>query len=189
MNHKPLLQGVFFIAILIILNSCSDSGDEPNPCINGPEISIDNVLNSIEGKTTGEITVSATSGTAPLTFSIDGKNFQSNGTFTNLSADDYTIIVKDDNDCTDSKMTTVDEIPEVFYANQIRPIIDINCQISPCHGSNTSIPTFATYDDVKAKAERIKVTTGNKSMPRNGFLSDNEINLIADWVDQGAPNN
>lgn len=86
-------------------------------------------------------------------FSIDGKNFQNNETFSNLAVGDYTIIVKDANDCTDSEMAKVDEIPEVFYANQIRPIIDVNCQITGCHGSNGSIPTFAAYDDVKAKAD------------------------------------
>ena len=111
MNHKPISLGIFLVATLIILNSCSESGDEPSPCLNGPEISIDNVLNSVEGKATGEITVSAANGTAPLMFRIDGKSFQDNGTFSNLIAGDYTIIVRGANDCTDSEMAKVDEIP------------------------------------------------------------------------------
>lgn len=189
MSRKQLLLPTYFVAFLIVLNSCSESGDDPDPCLNGPEISIDSVLPSVEGKSSGEITVSAMDGAGSKMFSIDGTNFQSSGTFSGLAADDYTITVKDANDCTDTEMATVEEIPEVFYANQIRPIIDVNCQISGCHGSNSGIPTFATYNDVFAKADRIKVRTGDKSMPRGGSITDTEIKLIADWVDQGAPNN
>jgi mono/diheme cytochrome c family protein len=83
----------------------------------------------------------------------------------------------------------IEELAEVFYANEIRPIFDANCQKSGCHGSNSSIPTFATYEDVKAKASSIKARTSAKSMPPAGPLSDSNIKLIADWVDQGAPNN
>ena len=104
-------------------------------------------------------------------------------------ADDYTIVAKDANDCTDTELATVEEVPEVFYANQIRPIIDTNCQVSNCHGSNGNIPTFATYEDVMAKADRIKARTGAGTMPPNGPLSSSDVQLIADWVDQGAVNN
>ena len=150
MNRLKFLSANLLVA-LIMLNSCSDSDDEPNPCLNGPEISVDEVLASVEGKSTGEITVSAAGGASPYMFSIDGTTFQSSGTFSGLEAGDYTMTVKDANECIDSEMATVDEIPEVFYANQIRPIIDTNCQVSNCHGSNGNIPTFATYADVKAK--------------------------------------
>lgn len=188
MNRLKLLSASL-LATLFLLNSCSESDDEPDPCLNGPEISVDEVLASVEGKSTGEITVSATGGASPYMYSIDGSNFQSSGTFSGLEADDYTIIVKDANECTDSEMATVDEIPEVFYANQIRPIIDTNCQVSNCHGSNGNIPTFATYADVQAKADRIKARTGAGTMPPSGPLASADVQMIADWVDQGAPNN
>ena len=97
--------------------------------------------------------------------------------------------IKDANDCTDSKMVTVAEVPEVSYADQVRPIIDTNCQISNCHGERQGIPSFATYADVKAIASGIKLRTTGQSMPPSGPLPDAEIKLIADWVDQGAPNN
>ena len=189
MNRNRLFLSGLIIIILFVLNSCSDSDDDPDPCLNGPEISVDNVLVSVAGNSSGEITVSSTGGNSPYMYSVDGTNFQSSGTFSNLAADDYTVVVKDANDCTDTEMATVDEVPEVFYANQIRPIIDTNCQVSNCHGSNSNIPTYATYADVKAKADRIKFRTGAGTMPPNGPLASSDVQLIADWVDQGAPNN
>ena len=177
------------IAVIVILNSCSDSTEEADPCQNGPELSIDNVTISVEGQSSGEIMVSANNGTSPYMYSIDGINFQNNCTFTNLAANDYTITVKDANNCTDSKMTTVEEVPEVSYSDEIRPIIDTNCQKSGCHGDQQGIPSFATYADVKANANSIKFRTSSGSMPPVGPLPDTEIQLISDWVDQDAPNN
>jgi hypothetical protein len=189
MNSKQVLTGAYLIFILIVLNSCSDSGDEADPCINGPQISIDKNISSVIGKSSGEIIVSASGGTGPYRYSIDGVNFQSSGSFSGLASGDYTVVVNDANICNSSKMATVTEVPEVFYANEIRPIIDTNCQVSGCHGGNSSIPTWATYNDVKAGASLIKARTSAKTMPPSGSLSDSNIKLIADWVDQGAPNN
>ena len=190
MKLKQLLLAGYFLATLLILNSCSDSGEtDPDPCLNGPVIKVDNNKANVIGKSTGELKVSATGGSGPYMFSIDGTNFQSSGTFSNLLGDDYTISVIDANDCVDTEMVTVLEVPEVFYANQIRPLIDANCQLSGCHGSNASIPSWATYNDVKARASAIKARTSAKTMPPTGPLSDLNIQLIADWVDQGAPNN
>jgi hypothetical protein len=189
MNRFKLLSLATITGVVLFLNSCSDSGDDPDPCLNGPEISVDETKASVEGKETGEIIVSASGGSAPYMYSIDGTNFQNDGTFSNLGADDYTVVVKDASECTDSEMATVDEIPEVFYANQIRPILDANCQNSNCHGGNANIPTFATYADVQAKADRIKARTGAGTMPPSGPLASSDVQLISDWVDQGAPNN
>lgn len=47
------------------------------------------------GTATGSITATASSGTPPYLFSIDGINFQTNGFFNNLTAGTYIITVKD----------------------------------------------------------------------------------------------
>jgi gliding motility-associated-like protein len=47
------------------------------------------------GGNTGTLTVMAASGIPPLSYSIDGTNFQANATFNNLAKGGYTIIVKD----------------------------------------------------------------------------------------------
>jgi len=178
------------IAAVLTFNSCSDSDEEPDPCQNGPQLSVDEVTISIEGQSNGEITVSATSGTAPYMYSINGSNFQSSGTFSNLAGGNYEITVKDANDCTDSETASVIEVPEVSYADDIRPIIDTNCQLSGCHGDNANIPTFATYDDVYAKADAIRDrTTAGTMPPGDAELADTDVQLISDWVTQGAPDN
>lgn len=189
MNRNLLKLGGIIAMLPFILNACSDSTEEADPCRNGPVLSVETVKVTVEGKSNGEIVVSATQGTSPLMYSIDGTNFQNNGTFSNLEANNYTITVKDANDCTDSNTAVVNEVQEVSYESQIRPIIDTNCQLSNCHGDNPGLPSWATYNDVLAKASDIKIRTGNKTMPPGGPLADDEIKLIADWVDQGAPNN
>lgn len=187
---KKLIKLIgIMIAIIVVLNSCSDSTEEADPCQNGPELNIDNTTISIEGQSNGAIEISANSGTSPYMYSIDGINFQNNGTFTDLEANDYTVTVKDANNCTDSKMATVTEVQEVSYSDEIRPIIDTNCQLSNCHGDNQGIPSFASYADVQANASGIKFRTSSGSMPPVGPLPDAEVQLISDWVDQGAPNN
>jgi hypothetical protein len=189
MNKKALqLFGIASLAIFT-LNQCSESNDEPDPCTNGPSIEEIEATPSVEGKDNGEILIDATGGTSPYQFSVDGTNFQSDDSFSDLAPGDYTVTVKDANGCTATEMVTVAEIPEVFFANQIKPIIDANCQVSGCHGSNSNIPSFATYDDIKDRANGIKFRTSNKTMPPGGPLSDDDIQLISHWVDQGAPNN
>ena len=80
----------------------------------------------------------------------------------------------------------------VSYADDIRPILDTNCQIAGCHGSDPNTPSWATYATVSANAAAIKTNTGNKTMPpasSGRSLTDEEIQKIADWVDDGAQNN
>ncbi|GAB5522952.1 MAG: hypothetical protein Roseis2KO_08240 [Roseivirga sp.] len=51
------------------------------------------------GADDGSITTIATGGTAPYTYSINGTDFQSTGSFTNLTPGEYTLTLKDANDC------------------------------------------------------------------------------------------
>jgi hypothetical protein len=189
MNRKTFLKINAVVISIWLISSCSESTEDPDPCINGPIIVAEDVKPSVEGQNNGEITAVASNGQPPYQYSIDNTNFQSDPVFKDLAPGDYTLTTIDANECLSTTNATVEEIPEVFYSNQIRPVINANCQISGCHGSNSSIPTFATYDDVKANAQGIKFRTSGKTMPPSGPLPDSEIELIANWVDQGAPNN
>lgn len=81
----------------------------------------------------------------------------------------------------------------ISYAAQIKPILDANCIKSGCHnGDNGAERNWIVFANVKAKAEAIKTRTGNRTMPADiapTGLPQNEIDLIACWVDQGAQNN
>ena len=63
-----------------------------------------------KGNNNGSITVNATGGQAPYTYSIDnGFTFVSSTIFTDLSTGTYSMIVKDDLNCTTSVTTTISE--------------------------------------------------------------------------------
>jgi gliding motility-associated-like protein len=78
-------------------------------------------INSIAGPTIGEvitpascalndgiITITATGGTAPIQYSIDGTDFQSSGIFSNIaSGSSYTAVIKDANSCTATEPVTM----------------------------------------------------------------------------------
>ena len=190
MKKNRLKQAGILATILFVFNSCSDSSEEDvDPCQNGPEISISSLKNSLEGQDDGEIVAESTSGTQPYMYSLNGSDFQGSDTFTGLAPDTYTVTVKDNNGCTDNISATISEVQIVSYAASIRPIIDTNCQVAGCHGSNPNIPSWETYDDVKNGAAFIKARTGNGTMPPMNPLDDSDVKLIADWVDLGAQDN
>lgn len=190
---KRIIYGFNLIALvglLAIFNSCNDSdGDEVDPCENGPAITFSGVNKSVEGQDDGSFTVDVTGGAAPYMYSIDGTNFQSNNYFGPLEAAVYDVTVKDANECTATGSVEILEIPIVSFATQVDPIIQASCQVSSCHGENSNIPSFADYAEISAKADRIMARTGDGSMPPAGPLAATDVQLIADWVEQGAPNN
>ncbi|WP_150452283.1 c-type cytochrome [Arenibacter lacus] len=78
----------------------------------------------------------------------------------------------------------------VSYSNVIRPLIANNCM--PCHsgdGNEPFAPDLRTYNQVNGIAGLIKEVTQSRRMPKDGSLSNEEINAIKCWVDQGAENN
>jgi tetratricopeptide (TPR) repeat protein/mono/diheme cytochrome c family protein len=88
--------------------------------------------------------------------------------------------------------------PTVTFYKQIAPLVYKNC--SPCHRPGESAPfSLLTYAEVKRHAAQIAKVTRSRFMPpwlpEAGYgefaeerrLSDQQIQLIEDWVKQGAP--
>ncbi|CAN5589427.1 hypothetical protein BH11BAC1_BH11BAC1_08030 [soil metagenome] len=87
---------------------------------------------------------------------------------------------------------------EITYSSHIAKIIYTHC--TPCHrpGSAGSFDLL-TYDDVRKKAKNIELVTRSRFMPPypadpsyshfrdEKILSDEEINLIAEWVHNNSP--
>jgi len=87
---------------------------------------------------------------------------------------------------------------QVTYADDIAKIIYTHC--TPCHRPG-SAGTFdlLTYEDVKSKARSIELVTRSRFMPPypadpsyvhfrdEKVLTDEEINLIHEWVSEDAP--
>lgn len=76
------------------------------------------------------------------------------------------------------------------YEADIKSIVDSNCAISGCHNGSGSIPDFSTYDELFDNRLAVKSRTGAKTMPpasSDKILTDAQIQMIACWVDDGAP--
>jgi hypothetical protein len=97
-----LVQSVsFFIATIILLNSCSKGGGggtPTNPCT-GVTISVTGTTTnpSSPGASDGSINASAGSG---FSYSLNGGAFQLTGLFNSLPAGSYSIVAKNSNGCT-----------------------------------------------------------------------------------------
>jgi uncharacterized membrane protein len=79
---------------------------------------------------------------------------------------------------------------DLTYANVNARVITPRCL--PCHsdaGGNPDGKNFETYSNVLMhKSEmRFQVAQGNMPPPPNSPLSDEERNLLIDWIDAGAP--
>ena len=139
----------------------------------------------------GSITVTASGGKAPYQYGWASGAFGTNNVLTNLKFGQYTVIVKDANDC--QKIISV-QVPRdntgISYATVIKPMMDLNCNISGCHGAGTGSRDWTVFSNVKNNATDIKIRTGNRSMPiGDKKLTQDEIDKIACWVEDGALNN
>lgn len=134
----------------------------------------------------GTISVIATEGTPPYAYALGEENFQGESTFQGLQAGEYLVRLKDAQDCETSQLVKVKS--GTSWSTQVEPIIQNNCALASCHGG-TQPPDFRNFQNVLSVADRIKELTGNGTMPPNASLSSGSIELIACWVDDGAPDN
>ncbi len=82
------------------------------------------------GNLDGEVTATASGGTAPYTYSLDGGPAQNSGTFTGLDIGTYTITVTDSNGCTEDTTIMIDA-PALLTLD---PVSNID---PDCHGAST----------------------------------------------------
>lgn len=134
----------------------------------------------------GSVSAQANGGVGTLLFSINGSTFSEAREFNTLSAGEYTVSVKDEENCEVKKTTRVKT--NTSLANDIMPIIQKDCAISGCHNGSQS-PRLVTKEEVVQNAVSIKSETQAGTMPRDRSFTEAEINLIACWVDDGANNN
>lgn len=75
---------------------------------------------------------------------------------------------------------------------KVQAILTTKCSSSRCHSASAAKggTVLETYDQVKAKAERIKQRAlVEKTMPPAGPLSANDAAVLQCWFDAGMPNN
>ncbi|HYG40183.1 MAG TPA: SprB repeat-containing protein [Cytophagales bacterium] len=167
-------------------NSCSATANviiNENSTISA---SFESQLSGCDGSE-GTITITSSGGQGSHLYSINDGAFQTSNSFTGLSQNTYTVTVKDEAGCTKISEVTVNS--GISFATVIKPIIDGNCAVSGCHVQGGQSPNFTSFNNIKSNAAMIKIKTGDRSMPKVGSLTEQEIQQIACWVDDGALQN
>jgi large repetitive protein len=109
--------------------------------IAGPQIiTVDTTATGCTNNT-GIISITATNGTAPLLYSIDGTNFKNSGVFTGLAKGNYTVTIKDKNDCSSTA-------PAIINIINNAPVVNLGNDVTLCEGNTLLLDatnTNATY--------------------------------------------
>lgn len=169
-------------------NECSVTGSGMVESSSGLEINVD--ISTVAGCETenGVITVEVMGGMAPYQYRLDEGSFQDQPEFSGLASGSYTLMAQDANGCLVS--STVEMVNGTSLMDEVMPIITANCAVSGCHDGNSGVISWANVNNVIANAVNIKTRTGNGTMPPGGrTITDEEIQTIACWVDDGAENN
>lgn len=138
------------------------------------------------GASQGGVTVTAFEGTEPYEYKLGDGSFGSTNTFSGLGSGEYALTVRDASGCEVNQTLRVTS--GVSFATSISPIIQNKCAVSGCH-AGAQAPDFRVFKNIHDNAGQIKTLTGNRTMPQNGTLTQQEIDLIACWVDDGALEN
>ena len=153
---------------------------------NGLTVSSTSTLSDC-GSTNGSINVNASNGVEPYQYQLDSEPPQASPDFV-VGPGLYIILITDNNGCEFVLSQIVKS--NTLYATDIQPIMSNSCAINGCHdGSNSSLPNFNNLSVVQANASMIRSRTQSRNMPKTGSLTQNQIDLIACWVDDGALDN
>ena len=130
-------------------NNCTGTGNftlvATNPCT-GVTITVTATTNNptTGGGTDGSISASASGGTGPYQFSLNGGAFQASGTFNNLGAGNYLVTARDVNLCTGTaNFTLTDPCNGVTITVNATTVNNTPCT-SPATGSITATATGGT---------------------------------------------
>lgn len=138
----------------------------------------------------GSVEIHVIGGNPPYSYQLNSGAPSAIESFADLGDGIHHLIVRDDLGCS-FEMSF--EIPRggtfTSWINDIKPIIDSACAKSGCHAHGSGRAEFTSYEKVRPYANQIKIRTQNRSMPFDGSLSDEQILLIACWVDDGAHEN
>jgi hypothetical protein len=137
----------------------------------------------------GSVTINVITGNPPYSYRLGNGSFSDVNTFPGLATGNYSISVKDFIGCSITLRITVPRgMSGVSWTSEIKPIMENSCALSGCH-NGSSRADLRNFENAKFYAKSIKSKTQDRSMPREGTLTQQQIDIIACWVDDGAPQN
>lgn len=78
----------------------------------------------------------------------------------------------------------------VSFEKQVAPIFQVRCASAGCHdGTVVGVSSFLTYEEIQADVDLIRTNVLYGYMPPVDPMGADSIQIIADWIDQGALNN
>ena len=174
-----------YIVTVLDENNCSDTLKVVIKNKNGVNIQLQATDAGCQ-TVNGSIMATPVNGVGPYSFKINGGEFQSGNTFTGLPQGEYSVIVKDSTGCEAGQSINVKS--GISFSGSILPIIQGSCAINGCH-NGSQFPDFRVFKNIQDNAARIKTQTTSRRMPLDGTLTQSQIDAIACWVDDGAPQN
>ncbi len=151
------------------------------------DLGISGITSSESGCTTSNASLTVTAGgSGTLEYRLDDGAFQTSNEFNGLPAGNYTITVRD----ADCETTSLHQVRSgVSYSSQVEQVITSRCSTPGCHdGSIGASRNWTVFANVQNRAAGIRTRTQNGSMPPEDStpLTQEERDLIACWVDDGA---
>lgn len=106
---KKTYSIIGLLMILLIAIGCESSVMEPAVDCNSSSLILNLVTKSDANcsQTNGSIEVQGNGGQSPYQYALDGGTFQTSGSFNNIAAGNYTVRVKDANECTSTLQVSV----------------------------------------------------------------------------------
>ena len=187
-NFTSLPAGIYTVRVTDA-NHCVAKVNNVNVEATGfsiiPEVTPD--TSCLDGS--GSITIHVSDATPPYQYKLGDEAYTVDNTFTALQEGEHKISVKDNNNCEVFLNVTVPRgNTGVSWESDVLPIVKASCALSGCHDGLLR-PDLSKYDKAHFYANLMKKYTQDRSMPFEGSITQAEIDLIACWVDDGAPNN
>ncbi len=138
---------------------------------------------------TGSITINASGGSAPYSYTFNNGPASSVNSFNALAAGNYTVSLIDNTGC---EITQTVKVPtDITFSVNIKSILNTSCAISACHVAGGSGPgNFTVFAEIKENAFAIHRVVQSGNMPKNASkLPQAQLDAIACWVDDGALDN